>query len=146
MLLEYDNDQLSAAFGSVFADEPDELARELTSGDGLGTALAVELATHMSPSEERISDNATAALCGLITGARLADAGERLPDSLPAAVETVRVLGRARVIATHCDLGGVASIEQVLERGFGSPRGQDRDSLLQLFELGLAIGLASSYA
>jgi hypothetical protein len=146
VLLEYDNAQLSAAFGSVFADEPDTLARALAADDGMGTALAVELATHMSPSEERISDNATAALCGLITGARLADAGDRLPDALPAAVETVRVLGRARVIATHCDLGGVAAVEQVLERGFGSPGGEDRESLLQLFELGLAIGLASSYA
>jgi hypothetical protein len=146
VLLEYDNEQLSAAFGSVFADEPDALARELAADDGLGTALAVELATHMSPSEERVSDNATAALCGLITGARLADAGDRLPGALPAAVDTVRVLGRTRVIARHCDLSGVASIEQMLERGFGSPTGDDRDSLLQLFELGLAIGLASSYA
>ena len=143
-MVEYDNAQLAEAFDAAFG-EPDALSRELTASDGLGTAIAVELATRIAP-EEQVSDGATAALCGLLTGARLADAGGRIPDALPAAVETVRVLGRSRVIATHCDLGGVASLERALEQGFGSPGGPQRDTLLQLFELGLAIGLAAGYA
>jgi hypothetical protein len=136
--LEFDNDQLADAFDAVFAAAP-------APADDLSTQIAIELATQIAP-EAEVSNGATAALCGLLVGARLSDAGARIPDALPAAVETVRVLGRTRVIARHCDLAGVATIERALERGFGSPVGVLRERLLQLFELGFAIGLAARYA
>jgi hypothetical protein len=145
--LQYDDRRLAEAFDAVFAAEgpPDELTRTLTAADGLGTAIAVELATQIAP-ELGVSDGATAALCGLLVGARLADAGEQIPEALPAAVETVRVLGRSRVIASHCDLAAVAILERAVARGFGVAAGELRERLLQLFELGFAIGLAARYS
>lgn len=136
--MQYDSSQLEAAFGEVFTAPPGQ-------PDELSTAIALELATQIAPAED-VSTGATAALCGLLVGARLAEAGERIPDALPAAVETVRELGRARVIARHCDLSAVAAIEAALAHGFGSPVGKARECLLQLFELGFAIGLAARYA
>jgi hypothetical protein len=54
------------------------------------------------------------------------------------------VLGRSRVIAQHCDLQDVARVEQALAAGFGAAATDE--SVLQLFELGFAIGLAARYA
>src|SRR4051794_22804514 len=146
MHMRFDGERVEAAFRAVFSgllDDP--VSQELTDPDGLGTSIAVELASSIA-SAEAISDGATAALCGILVGVRLADAGERIPDALPAAVETVRVLGRSRVIAAHCDLGAVARVEHEVVSGFGFLARGRRDSLLRLFELGFAIGLAARYA
>src|SRR4051794_21565491 len=95
---------------------------------------------------DSVSESATAALFGMLVGTRLSEPGDRVPESLPAAVETVRVLGRARVIATHCDLDAVARVERAFAAGFGAPRRWARDGGVRPLEVGLAIGLAARYA
>jgi hypothetical protein len=136
--VKFDSAEVEAAFGAVFTGPPGQ-------PDELATAIALELAAQIAPAED-VSTAATAALCGLLVGVRLADADACVPDGLPAAVEHVRDVGRARVIARHCDLGTVAAVENALARGFGTPAGKARERLLQLFELGFAIGLAARYA
>jgi hypothetical protein len=57
--------------------------------------------------------------------------------------------GRQTVIARHCDLAAVAAVERVVAAALRGRRGRPGEILqffLQLFELGLAVGLAARYA
>jgi hypothetical protein len=134
--MEFAGEHVEAAFRAVLYDVVDD---DLAAPDGLATSIAVELATHLAPSA--VMDGATSALFGVLMGVHLSEPGDRLPDSLAAAVDVVRVLGRTRVIASHCDLEAVARVERDVAALFGPGHAP-----IQLFEIGLAIGLASSYA
>src|SRR4051794_41966826 len=95
---------------------------------------------------DSVSESATAALFGMLVGTRLSEPGDRVPESLPAAVETVRVLGRARVIATHCDLDAVARVERAFAAGFGPPRPRAPGGGVPPLCVGGAVGPAAARA
>jgi hypothetical protein len=146
---EYDEDDIRAAFeaalGPEVADDP--VASELQAPDGLATAIAIELARGTVPEEspardQELAEGATACLCGMLVSAWLPPAEDGLAARLTDGIATVRSFGRHAVIARYCDLGGVAAVETALGRTLG--RGRElASSTLQLFELGLAIGLGA---
>lgn len=146
---EYDEDDLHAAFVAALGPElsNDPIGGELQAPDGLATAIAIELAQGTvdaaSPRrEQEVTDGATACVCGILVSAWLPPAARQLAARLTDGVATVRSFGRHAVIARQCDLAAVASIETALARELG--RGRElAPSALQLFELGLAIGLGA---
>jgi hypothetical protein len=146
---EYDEDDIRAAFaaalGPAVADDP--IASELQAPDGLATAIAIELAQGTVPvsstaREQELAEGATACLCGILVSAWLPPAEQGLAARLTDGVATVRSFGRHAVIARYCDLAGVAAVETALARTLGRGRALAA-STLQLFELGLAIGLGA---
>lgn len=146
---EYDEDDIRAAFAAALGpgagDDP--IVGELQAPDGLATAIALELAQATVPAatsqrEREVGDAATACLCGILVSAWLPPAERGLEARLTDGVATVRSFGRHAVIARQCDLGAVAEAETALAQALG--RGRElAPSVLQLFELGLAIGLGA---
>jgi hypothetical protein len=146
---EYDEDDIRAAFvaalGTGLGDDP--IARDLQAPDGLATRIALELARttvgQTTPTWERdVAEGATACLCGMLVSAWLPPAESALSGHLLDGVATVRSFGRHAVIARQCDLNAVASAENELGRAVAEGR-PPAASTLQLFELGLAIGLGA---
>jgi hypothetical protein len=159
MPLEFDGSQIEAAAGAALGRDPgeDELVRELADPDGLAVRVALELARSLVPEAvdvDGLTDGATAFLWGLLVAANLTSAdqmgaGPLLDDDLVAGISFVTREGRQAVIARHCDLGAVAGVERVVGAALRRRRGRAEEilqSLLQLFELGLAVGLAARYA
>jgi len=73
-----------------------------------------------------------------------ADINVRTIDHFERDSDAVRVAGRHSVIARHCDLGAVADVERVVAATLGGDSDSPfQQSILQLFELGLAVGLAA---
>ncbi len=146
---EYDEDDIRAAFtaalGTGLGDDP--IARELQAPDGLATQIALELARttvgRAAPTWERdVAEGATACLCGMLVSAWLPPAEPAVPRHLLDGVATVRSFGRHAVIARQCDLNAIANAETELGRVVAEGRAP-APSTLQLFELGLAIGLGA---
>jgi hypothetical protein len=146
---EYDEDDIRAAFVAALGTgiEDDPIARDLQATDGLATQIALELARttvgQTTPTWERdVAEGATACLCGMLVSAWLPPAEPALGRHLLDGVATVRSFGRHAVIARQCDLNAVASAENELGRAIAQSR-TPAASTLQLFELGLAIGLGA---
>lgn len=148
-MTEYDADDIRAAFAAALGPDAsdDPVVRELQAPDGLATAVALELARStvaaVPPLRDReVEEGATACLCGMLVSAWLPPAEGGLVEHLVDGIATVRSFGRHAVIARQCDLGAVAECETALGRVFGRGR-EVAASTLQLFELGLAIGLCA---
>jgi hypothetical protein len=146
---EYDADDIRAAFEAALGPDTgdDPVSRDLQAPDGLATAVAIELArstvTALPPEREQIvADGAAACLCGLLVSAWLPPAEPDLARHLTDGIATVRSFGRHAIIARQCDLSAVAEIERALGRVLGAGK-ELAASTLQLFELGLAIGLGA---
>jgi hypothetical protein len=146
---EYDQDDIRAAFAAALGPDAgdDPVAAELQDPDGLATAVALELArTTVGPSaparEQEVAVGATACLCGLLVSAWLPPAAAGLSRRLLDGIATVRSFGRHAVIARQCDLAAVAEVENELGRVLATET-EPAASTLQLFELGLAIGLGA---
>ena len=85
--------------------------------------------------------------CGVCVHEEAPDRGADPAASFAAALAAVNARGRHAVIADHCDLGAVASIETSVAEAIcnDGPTDDDRRALVvRLFELGLASGLAAT--
>lgn len=142
---DFDRERLRAAFQVVFGDSRSpEPASPV--GDDLVAQVALDLAGELVPDAEAVTDGASAVVSGLLVSLELQPVAS-IADTLPTAVDAVRRLGRHTVIARHCDLDGVAELEQAISAGFGVRWARRPDllaSFVQLFEIGLALGLAAS--
>jgi hypothetical protein len=140
---EYDADEIREAFERSLGADPveDLLSRRLRDPAGPATALALELARGVDP-EADPAVGASAVVCGLLVGARLPPQEPGLLRHLFDGLSTVRSFGRHAVIARQCDLGAVAEVETAVADALAP--GPDRPaSVLVLFEIGLALGLAA---
>lgn len=140
---EYDAVDIREAFETSLGDRPvdDLVSRRLRDPNGLATSLALELARGVAPEDEP-SIGASAVVCGLLLGSRLPPQEPGLVHHLIDGLSTVRSFGRHAVIARQCDLSAVAEVETAVVDAL-EPRPERRGSLLVLFELGLALGLAA---
>ena len=140
---EYDADEIRQAFETSLGAEPvdDLVSRRLRDPSGPATALALELARGVDP-EADPSVGASAVVCGLLVGSRLPPQEPGLLQHLLDGLSTVRSLGRHAVIARQCDLAAVAEVETAVADALVP--GPDRPaSVLVLFEIGLALGIAA---
>jgi hypothetical protein len=152
--LQFDEEQIGAAAGAALGRDPggDAFVRELADPEGLPVQVALEAARSVAPEAvdvDTLGDGATAFLWGLLLSLNLVESTALLDDDLVNAVAHVGREGRQTVIARHCDLAAVAAVEHVVVSALRRRRGRPDDILqlfLQLFELGLAVGLAASYA
>ena len=103
------------------------------------------------PVNGRARDRAAAAfvagfLCGVgVDDGRTTDAGDAA-DRIAGAARTVSERGRHAIIAEHCDLTAVSSLENAFADELSSDldeRGRVRPLLVYLYECGLAVGLAA---
>ena len=103
------------------------------------------------PATEPVGDRATAAflagfLCGLSVYERQATFAADAVDAIARAARAVSERGRHAIIAEHCDLSAVASLENAFAAELADDldeREQVRPLLVYLYECGLAIGLAA---
>jgi len=146
---EYDEADIRAAFAAALGPrhEDDPVSRAIQAPDGLATAIALELARStvdvLPPAREQaVAEGAAACLCGLLVSAWLPPAEPELAEHLLDGVATVRSFGRHAVIARQCDLAAVAAAETEVGHAVAQG-GTPAAATLQLFELGLAIGLGA---
>lgn len=155
MDLDFDRQQIEAATAAALGNDPadDPLVAELAAPEALSVAVGVDLAERLVPSEgadaDAVADGAAAFVWGLLVSANLSPAEHGILETLEDGLSLVLREGRTTVIARHCDLAGVADAERSV--GAALRRRPDRaagvlQSFLQLFELGLAVGLAARYA
>ena len=111
---------------------------------------AVGGAVARSPVTDPAGDRATAAfLAGFVSGICVHEAPAPETDTADVLVRAVRAVaawGRHALIAQHCDLGAVASVENAfaVELSSGLDGGEElRRLLVRLYESGLATGLAA---
>jgi hypothetical protein len=95
-----------------------------------------------------VSYGGEAFTAGFLIGVHLATEPQPRAERLAEAVDAVQVRGRHAVIADHCDLAGVARLENVYSEALVESMAVDEDErqelaspVTRIFEAGLAVGL-----